>query len=81
MIRKEPSESSRIPFIVQKDSRLFIVEGPVCADSFSWWKVTVPIGTIMTLDMTTYYPTTEERSGWIREGSDEIDPYFICREP
>jgi hypothetical protein len=39
-----------------------IVDGPVCANAFSWWLVRIDSRTI----------------GWVAEGGDEIDPYFLC---
>ena len=39
-----------------------VIEGPSCADNWSWWKIRLDNGT----------------TGWISEGGDEIDPYFIC---
>ncbi len=39
-----------------------IVGGPKCADNWSWWKVETESGYV----------------GWIAEGGDNVDPYFIC---
>lgn len=42
-----------------------IIGGPTCADNWSWWKVKTESGYI----------------GWMSEGGDETDPYFICPKP
>ena len=42
---------------------LKIINGPECFDSSSWWKVEPDFGWT---------------AGWVREGSDQTDPYYIC---
>jgi hypothetical protein len=39
-----------------------IVGGPQCSDHWSWWKIETVDGIV----------------GWVAEGGDNIDPYFIC---
>lgn len=59
-----------------------ILEGPVCADNFWWWKVEVYPGTIYGLQGYSYsttWRTLQTYTGWAREGWDAIDPYFICQ--
>jgi hypothetical protein len=41
---------------------LKVIGGPKCADNWSWWKVETESGFV----------------GWIAEGGDNVDPYFIC---
>ena len=41
---------------------LKVTGGPRCSDNWSFWAVELPDGT----------------SGWMSEGGDEIDPYFLC---
>lgn len=43
-------------------AELLILKGPKCADSWSWWRVRTEDGLI----------------GWVAEGGDGVDPYFIC---
>jgi serine/threonine protein kinase len=59
-----------------------ILEGPVCADNFWWWKVEVYPGTTYGLQGYSYsktWTTNQSYTGWAREGWDEIDAYFICQ--
>lgn len=58
-----------LPGLGQDVSRLLasgdvvlIEDGPVCSDNSSWWKVGLN-GVVF---------------GWVREGGDEVDPYFLC---
>jgi hypothetical protein len=39
-----------------------VIGGPSCADNWSWWNVRLDNGT----------------TGWVSEGGDQTDPYFIC---
>ena len=39
-----------------------VKDGPVCAFNSSWWFVSTENG----------------NSGWVEEGSDEVDPYYLC---
>ena len=41
---------------------LTIIGGPICADNWSWWQVKTESGFI----------------GWMSEGGDEVDEYFLC---
>lgn len=41
---------------------LMVVGGPVCADGILWWEVEADGG----------------RIGWVMEGSDAVDPQFLC---
>jgi hypothetical protein len=57
-----------------------IIDGPKCADSSSWWKVSVASGTnVFYAGNNTNDRLRQEVQGWVREGSDTQDPYFICR--
>jgi serine/threonine protein kinase len=62
ILRKEPKLSASEVLRIPSGSNITIVDGPQCAESSSWWLV----------------KTKEGVSGWVREGSDEVDPYFIC---
>ena len=41
-----------------------IIDGPKCANNWSWWKVETESGYI----------------GWMSEGGDNVDKYFLCPE-
>ncbi|HNE04511.1 MAG TPA: SH3 domain-containing protein [Anaerolineales bacterium] len=42
-----------------------VIDGPLCADNWSWWQVRTESGFI----------------GWMSEGGDEVDEYFLCPLP
>lgn len=59
-----------------------VVQGPVCADNFWWWKIEIYPGTVYGLQGHSYSQTwTTDRTytGWAREGWDETDAYFLCQ--
>jgi hypothetical protein len=62
MIRATPEPSAALVRRLETGTSLSIVDGPECNDKSSWWKI----------------ETDDKISGWVREGSDEIDPYYIC---
>lgn len=41
---------------------LKIIGGPACANNWSWWEVETESG----------------YTGWMAEGGDATDPYFLC---
>ena len=59
--RRGASEITRIP----TGTRMTIIGGPECANSWSWWRVRTDDGVV----------------GWVSEGGDGTDPYFICPLP
>jgi hypothetical protein len=61
-VRSEPSRLGELVTRLATGSPLEIIGGPGCSDGFSWWQVRMLNGT----------------TGWIAEGGDEKDPYFIC---
>jgi hypothetical protein len=59
-----------------------VLEGPVCADDFWWWKVEIYPGTTYGLQAYGFDPvgtTDQTNTGWVREGWDDKDAYFICQ--
>lgn len=59
-----------------------ILEGPVCADNFWWWKVEIYPGTTYSLqgyDYSQTWNTNQTYYGWAREGWDNKDSYFMCQ--
>jgi hypothetical protein len=61
-LRNTPKRSGSEIMQLAPGASFTVIGGPSCADSWSWWNVRLDNGT----------------SGWISEGGDEIDPYFIC---
>lgn len=62
VVRTQPRRGSTEVTRLEPGTRVTIVDGPVCAQDWSWWKVRTDAGKI----------------GWVAEGGDEVDPYFIC---
>lgn len=78
-----PGEQSDEIFRVYPGALLKIVDGPSCADNSSWWQVEIPVNTKAAAgptDMIDYFFTDQEYVGWVREGSDDKDQYYICRQ-
>jgi len=46
---------------INRGTVLQVINGPSCANNWSWWNVELPDGTV----------------GWMAEGGDRIDPYFL----
>ena len=61
-LRDAPARSATTIFSLPVGSQFTVIDGPECSDDWSWWKITLDNGT----------------TGWIAEGGDKIDPYFIC---
>jgi hypothetical protein len=87
IIREYASLSAPEIFRIYTGEVIHMLEGPICADDFWWWKVNIYSGTPYGFDTNiapTWNPmgTTEQTvSGWAREGWDTTDPYFICPLP
>lgn len=47
---------------IETGTHLKIIDGPECNNGFYWWKVETETGIV----------------GWVAEGGDNVDPYFIC---
>jgi serine/threonine protein kinase len=59
-----------------------ILQGPVCADDFWWWKVQIYAGTAFGrqgYDYNRKWIANNIMNGWAREGWDDKDAYFICQ--
>lgn len=61
-VREQPRLSSREITRLEPGTHGDIIDGPSCANSYSWWKIRADSGTV----------------GWVSEGGDDVDPYFIC---
>jgi hypothetical protein len=64
-VRDVPSRSGNEIIRIAPGTKFDVKKGPSCSDDWSWW----------------YVETDEGIEGWISEGGDEIDPYFICPAP
>jgi hypothetical protein len=62
ILREEPGLVGKELTGIKTGTDFMIIAGPSCANNWSWWKVELVSG----LD------------GWVAEGGDNIDPYFIC---
>ena len=62
IVRKEPGLDGPELTGIERGTEFIITAGPSCTNNWSWWKVELVSGL----------------EGWIAEGGDNIDPYFIC---
>jgi hypothetical protein len=63
ILRENPGFSSEELDRLDPGSVLKIINGPECKDGKSWWKVEPDFGWT---------------AGWVCEGGDQLDPYYIC---
>ena len=61
-LRDAPGTDSDTIRSFMPGTNLDVIDGPVCVDDWYWWKVRMETGDV----------------GWMAEGGDSIDPYFIC---
>lgn len=61
-LRDAPARSASTIVQLPIGSQFWVVDGPECAHNWSWWLIETDDGLV----------------GWIAEGGDETDPYFIC---
>lgn len=61
-LRSGPSRSHSVIERVSPGTVVNVIGGPECANDWSFWEVEIPDGT----------------TGWMSEGGDAIDPYFLC---
>ena len=62
IVREEPGRDGKVLAGAEPGTNFLIIDGPSCANNWSWWKVELDSGL----------------EGWIAEGGDNTDPYFIC---
>jgi len=62
IVRKGPGLDSEQLTSIKPGTTFIIRDGPSCANNWSWWKVELDSGL----------------EGWVAEGGDNIDPYFVC---
>jgi len=61
-VRSEPGYSADIITSVAPGTLFTIIDGPYFADDWPWWRVRISNGIV----------------GWVVDGGDDVDPYFIC---
>jgi hypothetical protein len=79
ILRVSPSLDADEIIRIYPGTMVKVIGGPKCSDNSSWWQIEVPTGTTVyyvhqNLDKTLTQPV----QGWVREGSDDKDPYFLC---
>jgi hypothetical protein len=82
IIRKSANMNASEALSLYPGTTIRILEGPVCANDFWWWKVEIYPGTTYGLQDRGFDPlgtTDKTYYGWAREGWDEKDSYFICQ--
>jgi len=83
IVKKTGGKDGIEMFRIYPGSLLTITDGPICDDNSSWWQVNVPADTKAAKGQTAlddYYYVVNEKTGWVREGSDPKDPYYICKQ-
>lgn len=63
IVREKPAKSASEITRIKPGTVMTIVKGPVCADNWSWWRIKTTDGVVV---------------GWVSEGGDNTDRYFIC---
>ena len=61
-VRQQPKRSAPEIIRLEPGTRFWVIDGPACSDNWSWWEVEWQDG----------------QTGWVAEGGDNTDPYFIC---
>jgi len=64
-VRSEANRNAEVIIQLIAGAEFTVIDGPQCANNWSWWKIKTEDGT----------------TGWMAEGGDETDPYFICPMP
>jgi hypothetical protein len=64
ILRSGPHRAATTIDKLPTGTRLMVIGGPTCDDRTSWWYWEVQ--------------TASGVSGWVAEGGDDVDPYFIC---
>jgi len=61
-LRSAPLKSAATLVYLSPGTQFSVIGGPSCSDNWSWWNVRLDDGT----------------TGWLAEGGDAVDQYFIC---
>jgi serine/threonine protein kinase len=82
IVRRSASMNAEEILSLYTGTTIRILEGPVCADDFWWWKIEIYPGTVFGkqgYDYSRTWVTDSTYTGWAREGWDDKDKYFICQ--
>ena len=77
ILRSDPSTGAGEIFRMYPGTKLTVIGGPKCGTNSTWWQVRVAKGSRVSLNERVFNSEDEE-TGWVREGSDAEDPYYIC---
>lgn len=80
IIRNSPGKDGKEIARIYPGTMIKILDGPKCKEGAHWWKISVPEGTkvyYLSKDMNT--TLNDDLIGWVQEGGDEEDEYFICK--
>jgi len=61
-LHAQPQQHSSEITSLESGTLFTVIDGPVCANGWSWWKIHTDSGTV----------------GWVAEGGNDIGPYSIC---
>ncbi|KXK15503.1 MAG: SH3 type 3 domain-containing protein [Chloroflexi bacterium OLB14] len=62
IVRTGPYASDTEITRIEPNTYFRVIDGPVCANNWSWWEIRTDDGV----------------RGWVSEGGDNVDKYFIC---
>lgn len=81
IVRVQPEKNGKEIMRIYPGSTLEIISGRYCGDKSWWWEVVVPRGTKYVVGQKDYSPhktSDQAYTGFVREGSDSEDKYYIC---
>ena len=76
--KDEPAPEGLEVFRMYPKTEISVVDGPVCGEDFNWWQIKVPWGTEVYYSGVGDERLARDEIVWVREGSDSVDPYYIC---
>lgn len=81
ILREDPKKDGDEIVRIYPETEVKIIDGPRCDDNSSWWLVEVPRGTnVFFTHQNKDGMLSSAVQGWVREGSDDKDPYYLCPE-
>lgn len=79
IVREQPLMSAYEFFRIYPGTTVNVVGGPECAGDSSWWLIEINARTTVFFTHKGSDGNLDQTSqGWVREGSDTEDPYFLC---
>lgn len=79
LVKDDPLKEANEIIRIYPGTEVVIIDGPRCDDNSSWWRVQVPKGIRVNYGGgSSYFTLSQMIEGWVREGSDNIDRYYIC---